>query len=116
MARMHRSQVLYRALVLLLAAAVSGLVAAQLLAENRPKGTRRTRDVSSFRKQLSEKREKFVAGLEDLARTCDEKKRPDAAAGIRLLARPVDASEVRLTAVPRRVQPALSQDLPPDEH
>jgi hypothetical protein len=85
------------------------------VAQNRSKGARRTRDVASFRKQLAEKHEKFAAALEELAGVCDEKKLPEAAAGVRALARPVDSSELRLTAIPRDVQPPLKPDLPADE-
>jgi hypothetical protein len=103
-----------RRTILLLTAVVFCYWPADGLAQKRG-GARRTRDVTSFRKQLAEKREKFAADLEELARVCDDKKLPEAAAQIRLLARPVDTSELRLSAIPRLVQPALAQDLPPDE-
>jgi hypothetical protein len=104
-----------RRLMLLVAAAMLCHWPSDGLAQKRGSGARRTRDVTSFRKQLAEKREKLAADLEELARVCDEKKFPDAAAQIRLLARPVDSSELRLSAIPRMAQPRLPPDLPPDE-
>src|SRR5438045_8187745 len=104
-----------RRMILVLTAAVFFYWPLDGLAQKRGSGARRTRDVASFRAQLAEKREKFAADLEELARTCDDKKLPDAAAQIRLLARPVDSSELRLSAIPRLVQAPLPQDLPADE-
>ena len=103
---------------LLLIALAGSLTAcpADGFAQNRSKGARRTRDVASFRKQLAEKREKFAASLEKLATACEDKKLPEAAATIRGLARPVDSSELRLSAIPRNVQPPLKPDLAADEH
>jgi hypothetical protein len=104
-----------RLMLLVAAAAVFCCWPSDGFAQKRGNGARRTRDVTSFRKQLAEKREKFAADLEELARVCDDKKLPEAAAQIRLLARPVDSSELRLSAIPRSVQPPLPPDLPPDE-
>src|SRR5262245_30234872 len=104
-----------RWIVLLVAAAVLCCWPAEGWAQKRGNGARRTRDVASFRRQLAEKREKFAADLEELAKACDEKQLPDAAAQVRLWARPVDTSELRLTAIPRQAQAPLPQDLPPDE-
>jgi hypothetical protein len=109
------NQLLRCCLALLTAAAIC-FSPARGFSQNRSKGARRTRDVASFGKQLAEKRNKFAAGLEELAVFCDEKKLPEAAASIRAPARPVDSSQLRLSAVPREVQPPLKPDLPADEH
>lgn len=106
-----------RALVLLLAVAALGYTHPGALGQNRGKGARRTRDVSSFRKLHDERRLKFEAGLIELARVCEkDKKLPEAAEEIRRLAEPRDTSELRMAPLPRQVQPPLRNDLSSDEH
>ena len=106
---------LCNSLLLLLMAAALTACPPDSVAQSRGKGIRRTRDVASFRKQLAEKRDKFAAALVELAGVCDEKKLPEAAASVRALARPVDSSELRLSAIPREVRPPLAPELPADE-
>lgn len=105
----------YRCCLLVITLAIVCLTSADGLAQNRGKGGKRPRDVASFRRQHAERRAKFAAQLNELARTCDEKGLPEAAAEIRQLSRPVEPSELRLTAFPRQVQPALPQSLPAEE-
>src|SRR5262245_12764540 len=103
-------------LLLILAAAPMFFGPATGLAQARGRGAKRPRDVSSFRKQYSEGRQKFNAALLELARVCQEDKDlPEAAARIRRLAVPLDSSELRLAPLPRDVQPPLRADLPADE-
>jgi hypothetical protein len=111
---MHRPLDFWRWVLLLMAAFVCFLPDCAL-AQNRGKVSKRPRDVSQFRRQLAERREKFVAALDDLAAICDQKSLPDAAAKIRLLARPVDSTELRLNPIPRSVQTPLTGDLSADE-
>jgi len=104
-------------LLLLLAAVAICFSPAQGQAQARGKGGRRSRDVAIYRKQYAERRQKFVASLIELARICeDEKGLPEAAEQIQRLAEPVDSSELRVAPLPRRVQPALRNDLSPAEH
>lgn len=108
----------FGALWLLLILAVAPLFsgAAAGFAQARGRAAKRPRDVSSFRKQYSEGRQKFNAALLELARVCQEDKDlPDPAARIRRLAVPLDSSELRLAPLPRDVQPPLRADLPADE-
>ncbi len=102
--------------LLLLTLAACGFFQADAFAQNKGKGNKRTRDVSSFRKEYAERRQKFTDSLLELARVCEEEKKlPDAAAEIRRLAEPVDTSELRLAPLPRQVQPTLKPDLEPGE-
>jgi hypothetical protein len=112
--RMLRSHCACRWLLLAGLAIALCFIPTHGLAQNRGKTTKRPRDVSQFRKLLSEKREKFAAALNDLAEECDKKGLSDAAAKVRLLAAPVDSGELRLP-LPRDVQPPLPADLPADE-
>jgi len=103
-------------LPVLLAAAAIFADPGALVAQSRGRGAKRPRDVSSFRKQYAERREKLDAALVELARVCQEEKDlPDAAAKIRRLAAPADSSELRLAPLPREVQTPLRADLPADE-
>ena len=108
-------------LLLLLTVAAGGFSGTDVFvqsafAQNKGKGSKRTRDVATFRKQYAERRQKFTDSLLELARVCeDEKKLPDAAAEIRRMARPVDSSELRLAPLPRKVQPPLKANVDPDE-
>lgn len=96
--------------------AVLALSQAGAFAQNKGKGNKRTRDVSSFRKQYAERRQKFTDGLLELAHLCEEEKKlPDAAAEIRRLTEPVDTTELRLAPLPRQVQAPLNADLEPGE-
>jgi hypothetical protein len=101
---------------ILLALAV-GLPAGEegVAAQPRKKTNKPTRDVSVFRKQHLQRREKYAAALEALARDCEAKELSDAAARIRRLAEPLDTSELRLTPLPRAIQPPPAADLPPEE-
>lgn len=112
---MPRSNHVCRWLLLFSTAAAFCFCAAAGLAQNRSKGSKRPRDVSSFRKQLTERRQKFDTALEELAGVCEKKNLPEAAGQIRMLSAPVDSSELRLSAVPRQVQAPLPGDLSPDE-
>jgi hypothetical protein len=105
-----------RWLLLFTLAVVLGFSRADAFAQTKGKANKRTRDVSAFRKEYAERRQKFVDGLVELARVCEEdKKLPDAAAEIRKLAEPVDTSELRLAPLPRQVEPPLKADLEPGE-
>ncbi|MBI5758669.1 MAG: hypothetical protein HZA46_09140 [Planctomycetales bacterium] len=73
------------------------------------------RDLPAFVKQHTDLHRKFAKALEDIAVECDEKNLTEAAANVRLLAAPVDTSRLRVTPLPREVQPDLPADLPPDE-
>ncbi len=90
--------------------AISGFVgqsafAQTAFAQAKGKSNSRTCDVSTFRKEYAERRQKYTDGLLELARVCEkEKKLPEAAAEIRKLAEPVDTSELRLAPLPRHVQ------------
>ena len=102
--------------LLLLTVVALGFSQADAFAQNKGKGTKRTRDVSSFQKQYAERRQKFTDSLLELARVCeDEKKLPAAAAEIRRLAEPVDTSELRLAPLPRKAQAPLKANLEPEE-
>lgn len=79
------------------------------------KSAKRPRDISQFRKQHEERREKFAAALEEIAKFCDEKQFAADAARIRLLAQPLDNAELRVNPLPRDVLPPLAGDLPADE-
>src|SRR5579863_4122571 len=101
-------------LLLTLAACTFSLAGA--LAQNKGKPNKRTRDVSLFRKQYAERRQKFTDGLLALARVCEEEKKlPAAAAEIRRSAEPIDTTELRLAPLPRQAQAPLKADLEPDE-
>ena len=76
---------------------------------------RRPRDVSQFKRQHAERRDKFTAALDDLASDCDSKGLADAAEGIRRLAEPVDTAELRMAPLPHAVLEPISHDLPADE-
>lgn len=73
------------------------------------------RDLSAFVKQHAELHKNFAKALEAIAVECDEKNLAEAAANVRLLAAPIDTSRLRVTPLPRDVQPDLPIDLPPDE-
>src|SRR5436190_15347807 len=112
---MSRTNQLCRWLLLLTLAAFA-VSQADAFSQNKGKGNKRTRDVSSFRKQYAERRQKFTDSLLALARVReDEKNLPEAAAEIRRSAEPVDTSELRLAPLPRKTQPPLKADLEPDE-
>ena len=101
--------------LLLLALAALGFIQADAFAQNKTRA-KRTRDVSSFRKEYAERRQKFTDALLELARVCEqEKKLPEAAAEIRKSAEPVDTSELRLAPLPRQTQEPLKANLEPDE-
>lgn len=101
--------------IVLLVATVLVPGGGDLSAQPRTKAVKRARDVSIYRKQYLDRREKYFAALEALARDCEAKNLPDAAAEIRRLAEPVDSSELRLAPLPRSVQPPLAADLSPAE-
>lgn len=102
--------------LLLLTLAACTLSQAGAFAQNKVRGAKRTRDVSSFLKQYAERRQKFADGLLELARVCDEEKNlPEAAAEIRRSAEPIDTSELRLAPLPRQAQAPLKADLEPGE-
>lgn len=102
--------------LLLLTLAALGCFQTDACAQNKGKGNKRTRDVSSFRQQYAERRQKFTDGLLELARVCEEDKNlPDGAAEIRRSAEPVDTSELRLAPLPRRAQAPPKADLEPGE-
>ncbi|MGQ0635539.1 MAG: hypothetical protein ACT4QC_13065 [Planctomycetaceae bacterium] len=84
-------------------------------AQPRAKNGQRQRDVSQFRKQLTDRRARYAAALEKLAGECDSQGLDIAAEEIRRLAVPADGAELRLTPLPREVQPAIPQSLPTEE-
>src|SRR5262245_22651925 len=84
-------------------------------AQTRSKAPKRSHDVSIFRKQHLDRREKYVGTLEALASDCEAKNLPEAAAEIRSLAEPVDTSELRLAPLPRAVQPSIDASVTPEE-
>jgi hypothetical protein len=73
------------------------------------------RDLPSFVKQHDELHRKFEKELGDVAAACDAKDLTEAAQRIRSLAVPVDTTRLRVTPLPREVQPDLPADLPADE-
>jgi hypothetical protein len=101
--------------VLLLIVAGILVLPGEGLAQNRSRSGKRTRDVASFRQQYAELRANFEAALLELARVCEEKDLPEAAAQIRELAEPVDTTELRLAPLPRHTAPPLKADAPADE-
>ena len=102
--------------LLLLTVAIFGFAQADVFAQTKGKANKRTRDVSTFRKEYAERRQKYTDALLELARVCEkEKKLPEAAEEIRKLAEPVDTSELRLAPLPRQMQPALPPNLEPGE-
>jgi hypothetical protein len=102
--------------LLLLTLAALSFCSAGVWAQSKGKANKRTRDVSSFRKQYAERRQKYTDSLLELARVCEkEKYLPEAATEIRRFAEPVEATELRLAPLPRRVQGSPKDDLGPDE-
>jgi hypothetical protein len=73
------------------------------------------RDLLSFTRQHDELRRKFEKDLEEVAVACETKGLIEVATRIRSLATPVETTRLRVTALPRGVQPDLPTDLPPDE-
>jgi hypothetical protein len=73
------------------------------------------RDLPAFVKQHAELHRKFAKELETIAAACDEKTLTEAAVTVRTLAAPADTSRLRVTPLPREIQPDLPVDLPPDE-
>ncbi len=102
--------------LLLLTVAALSFANAGAFAQSKSKSGKRTRDVSEFRKEYAERRQKFTDGLRELARVCEEEKKlPEAAAEIRRAAEPIDTTELRLAPLPRQTQPPLNANLAPDE-
>jgi hypothetical protein len=83
--------------------------------QTRPRNGRKVRDVSQFRRQHAERREKFAAALETVAKECESNDQAETAGMIRGLARPVDSAQLRLAPLPREEQPAIAPDLPAEQ-
>lgn len=70
------------------------------------------RDVTPFRRQHADRFARFAAELEELASNCAERGLADAAGYVRLLAEPISLDELKVAALPRRVEEAADADLP----
>lgn len=82
---------------------------------NRSQKQRRTRDITPFRKQYSERRSRFEGDLAELAARCETDGLPEAATHVREMARPVSPEEMNIGELPREVRPGLAADLPEEE-
>jgi hypothetical protein len=105
---LHRRLVAWL-LILLLAGS-----AATSDAQTRSRG-KRSRELPLLQRHYGELQEKFRKACDEIARFCDEKNLTIEAEHIRSAARTVDSDELRLTPLPRNVQPGLRRDLPADE-
>lgn len=74
-----------------------------------------SRDLPTFVKQHDDLHRKFEKEVEEVVATCEQKGLTEVAQRIRSLAVPVDTTRLRVTPLPREVQPDLPADLPPDE-
>ena len=72
-------------------------------------------DVSVFVRQYEERQRRFLRSLEELANECERRDLPDAAAAVRAIKDPPATVEVRLSKLPRAIQPDLPADMPVDE-
>ena len=68
------------------------------------------RDLPAFVKQHADLHRKFAKEIEAIAVACDEKTLTEAAVTVRALAAPADTSRLRVTPLPREVQPDLPGD------
>lgn len=104
----HRRVVL--SLIFLLLAGSATTIPAQ----TRSRG-KRPRELPLLQRQYRELHDKFSRACDEIARFCDDRNLAVEAEHVRAVARLIDSDELRLTPLPRGVQPAPRNDLPADE-
>ncbi len=85
-------------------------------AQNRNRSSRAAQNILQLHQQNHRAlRQKLAESLEKLAKFCDEKQFTEAAANIRRLAVPAETQELQVDLLPKKIQPDIPLDSPPDE-